>query len=301
MGDLEDLLRAEVTRRSEEFTPPPGLPRHIEARASRHLRRRRQRLGAGALVAGAAALVLAVVLIPPGGQDGDSLRTADDRRQTTTSTTEASSTTTPSTTAPSSTTTSTTATTPSSTTEPAAQPVTIGELTALSYPFAEGIDLLPPRCRAYWEARRTSLAPAAPTDFFPPTTNGIEILAGGTTIADVDGDGVDDGVAAFHCTYPGSPPAPGGLLVLRADDRAVLFNDFDELNQRNVGLTGDPRTCMRTPVVVAPPGQPDAGQIVARIGSYRPDDANASPSSEADARFVVEGNRVRLVDLTPLA
>lgn len=64
-------------------------------------------------------------------------------------------------------------------------------------------------------------------------------------------------------------------------------------------LTGDPRTVMRSPVVVTPPGQPNPGHIVARIGSYLPDDANAGPSTEADARFVLENDQLRLVDLNP--
>jgi hypothetical protein len=95
MVDLEELLRSEVRRRSEELTPPAGLLDTIEARARAiHRRRQRQRLTAGALVA-SAAVVLAAVLVPGQGDNGDDVRIGHEGPETTTTTRPTTTTSTP--------------------------------------------------------------------------------------------------------------------------------------------------------------------------------------------------------------
>jgi hypothetical protein len=116
MVDLEDKLRAEVIRRSEEeYEPSADLPDRIEARALQ-VRRQRQRLAAGAVVAGVAAAVLAVILLPLSDPGGDDVQIGDEPREsssTTTSEATTSSTTTPNTTAPSTTAATSSTTVPS--------------------------------------------------------------------------------------------------------------------------------------------------------------------------------------------
>jgi hypothetical protein len=119
MADLEELLRSELQRWSEGFTPPTG-PEEIEARAlAIHRRRQRRRLAAGGLAA-TAAVVLTAVLLPGRGDRGDDVRIGHEGPGTTTTTQE---TTTTTSTLPS-TTTTTAATTTSTSAPPPESPAT---------------------------------------------------------------------------------------------------------------------------------------------------------------------------------
>jgi hypothetical protein len=102
VGDLEARLRAEVTRRAQEFSPSADLGDRIEGRV-RH-RRRQRRLLAG-VVSTAAMAVVAVGVLLALPSDEDSMRVGDDREAPTTTgsttlstatSTQADSTTTPS-------------------------------------------------------------------------------------------------------------------------------------------------------------------------------------------------------------
>jgi hypothetical protein len=101
VGDLEARLRAEVTRRAQEFSPSADLGDRIAARVRQ---RQRRRLVAGVLSTAMVAVVAVGVLLA-GPFDEDSVRVGDDREAptatpsttpSTTTSTQANSTTTPS-------------------------------------------------------------------------------------------------------------------------------------------------------------------------------------------------------------
>jgi hypothetical protein len=84
VDDLQDRLRAEVTRRAQEFSPSADLPDRIGARVRQ--RRRQRRLLAGVLSTTVVAIVaVGVILTRPSNED--SLRVDDDRQAPTASTT----------------------------------------------------------------------------------------------------------------------------------------------------------------------------------------------------------------------
>jgi hypothetical protein len=84
VDDLQDRLRAEVTRRAQEFTPSAVLPDRIGARVRQ--RRRQRRLLAGVLSTTVVAVVaVGVILTRPSNED--SLRVDDDRQAPTTAST----------------------------------------------------------------------------------------------------------------------------------------------------------------------------------------------------------------------
>jgi hypothetical protein len=138
VDDLQDRLRAEVTRRAQEFSPSADLPDRIGARVRQ--RRRQRRLLAGVLSTTVVAIVaVGVILTRPSNED--SLRVDDDRQAPTASTTLDTTTSTEdtskSTEAPSTTTgpaTSATTNPPATTTPPPASPSSpsIGADTPLS-------------------------------------------------------------------------------------------------------------------------------------------------------------------------
>jgi hypothetical protein len=76
--------------------------------------------------------------------------------------------------------------------------VVADEVLAIGATFAD----LPPTCRAHWDA--TGLTPE--DNDLDSTQNLLEIEAAGVTIADVNGDGVDDGVATCTCATGGTMP-----------------------------------------------------------------------------------------------
>jgi hypothetical protein len=81
MTDFENRLRAEVTRRTEDFAPSPDLPERIGKRVRR--RRRQRRLTAAGLSAGLAVAVVAGFVVTRPADDGADV-VAEGRRSTTT-------------------------------------------------------------------------------------------------------------------------------------------------------------------------------------------------------------------------
>lgn len=207
MVDLEDMLRAEVIRRSEEeYEPSADLPDRIEARALQ-VRRERQRLAAGAMVAGVAAVVLAVVLLPLSDPGGDDVQIGDEPRESSTTTSEA---TTSSTTIPSTTDPSTTAVTPS-TTAPSQQTTT------------------------------TTVQPAAPSGPLvgpdtPLSRSGIGPITAGMTLREAE-------AAAGVTLTPYDPSTGGSCLSGTIDGTGVQFlaeragSDVDDSVVRSVSRT----------------------------------------------------------------
>lgn len=91
MSDLEGRLRAEVTRRTDEFSPSPDLPEHIHKRVGK--RRRQRQLQTVALsIAVVAVAVPALLLVRPSDESGTQVTAPDEFPNNTT--TESSPTTT---------------------------------------------------------------------------------------------------------------------------------------------------------------------------------------------------------------
>jgi hypothetical protein len=84
MGDLEDRLRAEVSRRGQAYSPSADFGDRIEARVRR---RRRQRRRVAGLAGTAAAALVVVAVIAAQRPDHDSVRVGDDHETTTSSST----------------------------------------------------------------------------------------------------------------------------------------------------------------------------------------------------------------------
>jgi hypothetical protein len=83
MADFEELLRSEIARHRDDFTPSEDLTERIHARVAK--RRRQRRAMVGAAGAGLAAVVVAGVLLASPSSD-QTVEVADDRdRSTTTS------------------------------------------------------------------------------------------------------------------------------------------------------------------------------------------------------------------------
>lgn len=83
MGDFEELLRSEVARHRDDFTPAGDLTERIHARVAKRRRQRRAVLGAAS--AGLAAIVVAGVLLATPSSD-QTVEVADDHDVSTTTT-----------------------------------------------------------------------------------------------------------------------------------------------------------------------------------------------------------------------
>lgn len=178
----------------------------------------------------------------------------------------------------------------STTTVPAPDPVTREEVEAVSFAFGAGVDALPPACHAYWEM----YAPAE--QGFGPDDSGIEIVPDSVTIADVDGDGVDDGLAAFYCTTAGTIP-PAGMFALLAAGREVVPDDgrIDEMHEQQFG---DPRNRVAAPFEVDTEGKTHL--VVTDLRSYRSTDPNAGGSHRGRATFELRDGTLAVVSLEDL-
>jgi hypothetical protein len=171
-------------------------------------------------------------------------------------------------------------------------PVTAEEVADLHRPFGDGLDRMLEPCRRFWEG-------ASYEDFgYTADTNTLQMDAESITIADIDGDGIDDGLARFTCPSSTGIP-PNGVLALLADGRKLVGNLSAELDAANEELRGDRRTLVRSmPIEVVPEGEPDAGSIVARVQAYGPDDPNAGGSAEARAVFALQDDALHLTEYT---
>jgi hypothetical protein len=83
MGELEELLRSEIARRRDDFTPAGDLTERIHARVAK--RRRQRQAFVGAVGAGLAAVVVAGVLLATPSSD-QTVEVADDHDASTTTT-----------------------------------------------------------------------------------------------------------------------------------------------------------------------------------------------------------------------
>lgn len=176
---------------------------------------------------------------------------------------------------------------------PALQPVTNQEVLAIGANF----DALPPTCAAYW----VDGVGGAPEDQgFRRTQNLIEIEPGAVTIADVNGDGVDDGVANYTCVTSGTIP-PGGVVVMLAvpgeqgTERQVLF-DRNDLTAEHEAQFGDGRTRISAAPTVVRTGE---GELLVEVDllSYRQADPHCCASQRAVAQFGLAGDALQLVNL----
>lgn len=171
-------------------------------------------------------------------------------------------------------------------------PVVADEVLAIGATFAD----LPPTCRAYWDA--TGLTPE--DNDLDSTQNLLEIEAAGVTIADVNGDGVDDGVATYTCATGGTMP-PDGIVVMLAvegaveSERQVLF-DRNELSAEHTAQFGDGRTRFSGPPTVITTAEGER-LIEVPLASYRRSDPTCCPSATAIAQFGMAGDAIQLVNL----
>jgi hypothetical protein len=176
---------------------------------------------------------------------------------------------------------------------PPPAPITVDEVANLAMPFSLGIPKPLEPCRQFWTEVQ-----AEPSELsLGPEENSLSVERGTIRTEDVDGDGVDDGVAAFDC-WASTGIGRDGLLVIRASDRDPISNIALEMDDANTELRGDFKTVMRAPVSIE---RPVGGNttIVVSVGSYVPVDPDAAPSELAVARFEIQGDLLRLVAYPP--
>ena len=307
MDAFEQRLTADLDAAAEAAALTP--PDRAAVAATVAARRRGRRLRAGLAAAAAAVLVVAGLVAVLAGRDADRVE-IDDRPPATTAphpTTTAPGE--PDTRPPRTTTTTGTGDTPgvpppagdsattassltTTTMAPTAAPVTRDEVAAVAFPFAGGTAGLPPACRDYWD--ELGFTPGG--NGLSPQDNGITVSAEAILLADVDGDGADDGLAPFTCETGGVLP-PGGALVVLAADRSVVTDDAT-LQARHEARFGDPRTRVDGPLAVE---AGDGGPLVSvELVSYRPGDPDAGGSARAVARYRLADGTLSLVDLRQL-
>jgi hypothetical protein len=241
VDDLHDRLRAETTRRAQEFSPSADLGDRIGARVRQ--RRRQRRLLAGALSTAVIAVVAAgVILARP--SDEDSLRVDDDRQAPTTASTSLGTTTSTEDTSTGTEATSTTTGPPanSATTSPPATSTTppaspsgpaIGPDTALS---RSGIGPI----RAGMTLREAEAA--AGISISPDTS-----LGPGSTCITAQIEGLDLWFVAALSGTPGEDPMDGVIGSVQGGRRTVegvaIGDPITDLN----GVYGSPTRTLAYP------------------------------------------------------
>lgn len=180
-------------------------------------------------------------------------------------------------------------------------PVTLAELRDLPAPASEA-DALPAACRSPDGTDATDSGLPPDTDSFHydddvPDANG-DGAPDSMLLADVDGDGVDDGIASFTCASAGVHP-PTGVLVLLAADRALVSSDPGEIQARALETFRDHRHVVHGAVRHVPAGPANAGHITVETLASLPEDPNCCPSVPAVTSFVLRDGRLRVTDVSP--
>lgn len=319
MDTLEQRLTADLTDAAEAamtagLTPPDHAKVLAGAAARQRSRRMRARVAVAAVVLATGGLVVAIAgANDPSDTHVTPANTGTSAPPTTGSTTTATDDTTPGTDTTDGTTADDTDTpgsgTGSDTTasvppndpeqpgpgEPNPLPITEDVVRSIAYPFNQGIDALPAPCRDYWVDTG-----------FTPEGNGLSLDQSGIvideatiTLADIDGDGTDDGMASYICETGGTIP-PGGIIALIAEPGEPgafgIYLDDGSITDVHEQQFGDPRTRFTGPfqLIGESTGLRD---IEVELNSYRPGDANAGGSAQAIARYRVTGNTLELVEL----
>jgi hypothetical protein len=309
MDTLEQRLTADLTDAAEAamaagLTPPDRAA--IAAGAAARQRRRRLRIGVAvaACVLAVAGAVAALSGDDPSRTEMAPATTGTDRPTPTSTAKTTTSSTQPTDTSTSGTTvegpgTTTSSTAPNDPEQPgdAPNPVPITEDTVrtIAFPFNQGIEQLPAPCRDYWETTGFTLE----GNGLSPDQNGIVIDEATITLDDINGDGTQDGMAAYLCATGGTIP-PGGVMALIAEPGVGgaygIHLDDGSVTTRHEAQFGDPRTRFTGPFELV--GDPTGmREITVELDSYRQADANAGASARAIARYRVSGNTLELVDL----
>jgi hypothetical protein len=297
MDTLEQRLTADLTDAAEAamadgLTPPDRAA--ITAGVAARQRKRRLRVGVAV-----AACVLAVAGAVAALSGDDPSRT--EMYPATTGTTGGPATSSTSTPTTGSTNPTAPDTTPNDPEQPGLNtpnpvPITEDMVRDIAYPFNQGTDAMPAPCRDYWDT--SGFTPEG--NGLSPDQNGILIDQATITLADIDGDGTDDGMAAFTCETNGVLP-PGGVIALIAepgegDSFYGIYLDDGTIDARHEQQFGDPRTRFTGPFELV--GDPTGlREITVELDSWRADDADAGGSARAIARYRVTGNTLELVDL----
>lgn len=310
MDTLERRLVADLTDAAEAamtagLTPPDRAA--VEASVARRRRTRRLRVAVAAAAVTLVAAGAVAALVGSPSKDRTEMYPAGTGEPTTAPTTATTAAGDPGTTAadPSQTTTSTAPTVPEAppgtppddpeqpgdVTNPL--PVTSEEMQSVGANFAD----LPPTCRAYWV---DGIGGTPEDQGLNRTQNLIEVQPATVTIADVNGDGVDDGVALYTCVTTGVMPPDGVVVVLavqgaRESERRALF-DRNELSAEHQAQFGDPRARLSSAPTLATSGEGER-LIEVPLASYREPDPNCCPSQRAVAQFAVAGDSLQLVNL----